>query len=119
MDRLLFARQKLAQIKDEIARVRTSDFHHPGVKRVLDTIEHSVFDQLVSDVENVSPSASVDILAELSLRVNVSIAHFHQIIGVILRSTNARNSFEPLFPRWVEFRVAFGDDSAIGISVLS
>ena len=93
MDRLLFAKRKLAQIKAEISRVRTSDFHHPGVKRVLDRIEQR-FDRLIRDIERVTPAARTDTLHQYNLTVNVNVDYFHRVIGIILRSTNARNSFE-------------------------
>jgi hypothetical protein len=116
MDELLFAKQKLAQIKAEISRVRTSDFHHPGAKRVLDTIEHAIFDHILAKVEHVSPSTSINYLNELRFTANIYIAHFHQIIGIVLRSTNARNSFEVYDPLLRLAKKLLGNDTVLILS---
>lgn len=91
MDELLFAKQKLLQIKSEVARVRTSDFHHPGVKNVLDIIDQE-FEVLLYEINRASPSS--DTKRNRALDVNRRLQHFHYVLGVILRSTNTRNSFE-------------------------
>jgi hypothetical protein len=91
MDELLFAEQKLIQIKNEVAGVRTSDFHHPKVKSILDTIDRE-FEVSLHEIERASPSP--DAKRNRALDVNRRLQHFHYVLGVILRSTNTRNSFE-------------------------
>lgn len=115
MDSLLFARQKINQIKNEISRVRTSDFHHAGVKQMLDTID-GVFGDLLHDINHVSPSASSDVVNDYILSVNVSINHFHDVIGIILRSTNPRNSFEVYDPMLRLAKRLLGTDTTLVLS---
>jgi hypothetical protein len=93
MDKLLFAKRKIERLNAEISRVRTSDFHHPGAKIILNAIERRI-SRVLLDLESVPPNASADILNQHNLSTNIIIRHFHPIIGIILRSTNARNSFE-------------------------
>lgn len=61
---------------------------------MLDIIEHIIFDPLLYHVGAVSPAANLAITNQNNLVVNFYIEHFHRVLGIILRSTNPRNSFE-------------------------
>jgi hypothetical protein len=97
MDSFRFARQKIKQICAEIGRVRASDFHHPDIKWCLADIE-AIFAERLQELDGVPPDTAFDVRRGLCSDINVDVGRFHNILGIILRSTNARNSFEVFDP---------------------
>jgi hypothetical protein len=97
VDDIECARRKIAQIRAEINRLRASDFHHPGVRACLDLIER-VFDRDLGLVGRLDSDVSLLARQLVCGRVNRDLGRFHRVLGIILRSTNPRNSFEIFDP---------------------
>ena len=115
MDEFRLAKRKIAQFKDEIARVRTSDFHHPGAKLALTKID-DVFNAILSDIDALPVDASPDVRQAHCSSLNATVDRFHKIVGFILRSTNARNPFEIYDPLLWTVKKLFDENTVLILS---
>ncbi len=109
------AKRKIEQLRSEINRLRTSDFHHPGIKTSLDLIE-DVFNRNFKLVDRLDADVAPSARQWVCGRVNRDIARFHRVLGMILRSTNPRNSFEIFDPLLRIAKDLLGEDTMLILS---
>jgi hypothetical protein len=109
------AKRKIEQLGSQIRSLRASDFHHPRIKTSLELIER-VFDRDLRLVEGLDPEVALHARQSVCSLVNRDLARFHRVLGIILRSTNPRNSFEIFDPLLRIAKDLSGDDTMLILS---
>jgi hypothetical protein len=90
--RLSSARRRIASFIEQIDILAESSFPHNDGRKVLATIREEF--QKLTRLVDLPPTATDALADRVCLGVALRISEFTEILGLVLRSTNVRNSFE-------------------------
>lgn len=112
---LEYSRARVEAMLKEIARLKDSDFPHSDSRFVLDQIE-GFFVSIKNDLDGLTANSdpkTVEAACSESLK---QLFDYHRLLGVVLRSTNVRNSFEIYGPILRLSRQVLGPDTHLVLS---
>ncbi|MEQ1933352.1 MAG: hypothetical protein ABL962_05665 [Fimbriimonadaceae bacterium] len=95
-----FARDRIAQFRQQAVSVSESDSLFPSAEAALDAIKgaltglEQLLDKAAEDGEGAGVSEDDDALNQACVTVNQKLSALTTYLGIILRSSNTRNSFE-------------------------
>lgn len=115
MDRTRLVRQKLRQLRSETEHLSAADFHHLGIRQCLLDIA-SVVRSDIRLLDRLDEETQEQKIQHSLGQINSDIARLHRVLGIILRSTNPRNSFEIFDPLLRVTRDLLGPNAMLVLS---
>ena len=109
------ARKRIVAIREEIERLKQSEFPYMHSRDALDLLAKK-FEHQQSVLEKISPSAPPDVILNACSISVYQLFLYVPILGFILRSTNIRNAFEAYAPLLRLARSILGDKTKLIIS---
>lgn len=106
---LNYSRERTNAFLKEIDRLKESDFPHPHSKEALELVRQLVVARKVA-LDGLSLQNNASVIHNACAEARSQIFVYHTILGVILRSTNIRNSFEVYRPILNIGRMILGND---------
>jgi hypothetical protein len=97
MSLLEYPKKRLAAFREEIARVKSSDFPYPQSKEALAAIQTEL-DRLLKAINTLTPSSDKETIRSARVATVTALNRYVPFLGFILRSTNVRNAFEVYGP---------------------
>ena len=94
---LVFAKQRLAAFRGELARLEHSEFPYPAAEAALLRITH-VFTQHSQMLELLNKDSDPNTVNQVCQQQLTDLWDYLPFLGFILRSTNVRNAFEIYVP---------------------
>jgi hypothetical protein len=97
MQPLVFARQRLAAFRQELARLERSEFPYPAAEAALVRIK-DVFNQHAAMLDILDTDSDPSTVNQVCQQQLTDLWDYLPFLGFILRSTNVRNAFEIYAP---------------------
>lgn len=89
--------RKIAHVQAELDHLKHSDFPNDFALNVIQHLE-DIFAKDRVNIAAIGSSDDYDAKKAVCLHANVHLSHYHPFLGILLRSTNVRNSFEVFDP---------------------
>jgi len=112
---IAYARNRIAAVREEIARLKQSDFPYAHPREALNLLDDMFQkqDQVLGKISPTTPANVVNNACSVSL---YQLYAYVPVLGFVLRSTNVRNAFEVYAPLLRLARCVLGDDRKLVLS---
>ena len=90
---IAFAKEKVRAALAQIAHLKSTEFPYDEPRSALTTLE-KLFETDLGRLEQLDTGSDADLRQQTCAHSNMNVAIYHEVLGLILRSTNIRNAFE-------------------------
>jgi hypothetical protein len=90
------ARDRLHNFETQLDAISRSEFSLPGTRKALECARLEVA-RLRTELDEVVQLADLDLIVSQAITINQKLFAFTNYLGILLRSTNLRNSFEAYY----------------------